>query len=47
MRLGRRRTQRRSNVQVRGCGCCLPLALGLTSTPVLALGLVWRALHRP
>jgi hypothetical protein len=30
-------------VQVRGCGCCLPLALGMLSVPVVALRLLWRS----
>jgi hypothetical protein len=36
----------RSNVQVRGCGCCLPLAVGMASLPVLALRALLRALAR-
>ena len=44
MLLGRSPRRRRRNVQVRGFGCCLPLSLGLASTPVLALGVLVRAL---
>lgn len=29
VRFGSRRRARRSNVQVRGCGCCLPIPLGV------------------
>ncbi len=45
VRLGARRPKRRSNVQVRGCACCLPLALALMSAPVVVLRLLWRALR--
>lgn len=45
VRLGARRPKRRSKVQVRGCGCCLPLALALMSAPVVVLRLLWRALR--
>lgn len=49
MRFGRRPPprrafypRRRSNVQVTGCGCCLPLTLGFVSVPVLGARLLWR-----
>ncbi len=43
MGLRPRQSRRRSNVRVRGCGCCLPLSLAMASMPMLALRLLSRA----
>jgi hypothetical protein len=45
MRFGTRRGRRQSNVHVTGGGCCLPMAVVLASGPVLAVRLLWKALH--
>lgn len=45
MRFGARDRRRRGTVQVRGCGCCLPLALGLLSVPSLMLRQLVRRLR--
>ena len=45
MRLGSRRSRRRSNVHVTGGGCCLPLAIVLASGPVLAVRLLWKSVR--
>jgi len=45
MRFASRNRRRRSNVQVRGCGCCLPFALGMLSVPVLGFHLLVTAVR--
>ena len=38
--------RRRGGVEVRGCGCCLPLPLGVVATGALGLRALLRARSR-
>jgi hypothetical protein len=46
MAFGRRAARRSSRVQVRGCGCCLPIPLGMAILGSVAVRGAYARVHR-